>query len=194
MRTQTWTLLDEILSECDYNSRHERHVLAPPENVTGAIDRYIVGRDSSHLVRLLLRMRGLRIPSGTVRDVLKRSGFTVLAERPGEEIVAGTMGRFWTLREQANMRAPLDLEDFDAFAQPGWAKAAMTLRVEPRDDGSSNLVTETRVLCMDERARRRFAPYWAFIRVFSGWIRSDLLAGIARIAEQERSEARPEVA
>jgi hypothetical protein len=117
--------------------------------------------------------------------VLKRSGFTVLAERPGQEIVAGTFGRFWTLREQANMRAPLDLEDFHAFSQPGWAKAAMALRIEPRDDGSSTLVTETRVLCIDERSRRRFAPYWAFIRVFSGWIRRDLLSGIARIAEED---------
>ena len=101
-------------------------------------------------------------------------------------MVAGTFGRFWTLREQANMQAPLGLEDFHAFERPGWAKAAMTLRIEPRDDGSSTLVTETRVLCMDERARRRFAPYWALIRAFSGLIRRDLLGGIARIAESGR--------
>lgn len=186
MRTAAWTLLDEVLSECDYRSRHDRHVHASPEDVAGAIERYVVGRDSSHIIRLLFRLRGLRIRSGSVRDVLSRSGFTVLAERPGEEIVAGTTGRFWTLREQANMQAPLDLEDFHAFDRPGWAKGAMTLRVEPRDDGSSTLVTETRVLCMDERARRRFAPYWALIRVFSGWIRRDLLGGIARIAESGR--------
>jgi len=183
VRTAPWTLLEEVLPEADHHSRHERHVHASAEDVARAIERYVVGRDSSHLVRLLIRMRGLRIPSGPIRDVLKRSGFTVLAERPGEEIVAGTTGRFWTLREQANIEAPLDLEDFHAFARPGWAKAAMTLRIEQRDDGSSTLVTETRVLCMDERARRRFAPYWALIRVFSGWIRRDLLGGIARIAE-----------
>ncbi len=186
MSTTAWTLLDEVLPEVDYRSRHHRHVHESPENVARAIEQYVVGRDSSHLVRLLFRMRGLRIPSGSVRDVLRRSGFTVLAERPGEEIVAGTFGRFWTLREQANMQAPLDLEDFHAFSRPGWAKGAMTIRVEPRDDGSSTLLTETRVLCMDERSRRRFAPYWALIRVFSGWIRRDLLGGIARIAESGR--------
>jgi hypothetical protein len=184
VRTAPWTLLDEVLPEVDYRSRHHRHVHAPAQDVAGAIERYVVGRDSSHLVRLLLRMRGLRIPSGSVRDVLKRSGFTVLAERPGEEVVAGTFGRFWTLHEQANMESPLDLEAFHAFARPGWAKAALALRVEPQDDGSSTLVTETRVLCMDEGARRRFAAYWALIRTFSGWIRRDLLSGIARIAEQ----------
>jgi hypothetical protein len=186
MRTAPWTLLEEVLPEADYRSRHDRHVHASPEDVARAIERYVVGRDSSHLVRLLFRLRGLRIRSGPVRDVLKRSGFTVLAERPGEEVVAGTFGRFWTLREQANMEAPLDLEDFQTFARPGWAKAAMTVRVEPRDDEMSTLVTETRVLCMDERARRRFAPYWALIRVFSGLIRRDLLGGIARMAESGR--------
>ncbi|MDQ4004708.1 MAG: hypothetical protein M3135_00190 [Actinomycetota bacterium] len=44
-------------------------------------------------------------------------------------------------------------------------------------------MTETRVLCVDDRARRRFAVYWALIGPFSGWIRHDLLRGIARIAE-----------
>lgn len=183
MKTATWTLLDEVLPEADYRSRHRRHVHAPPADLADAIERYVVGRDSSLLVRVLIRLRGLSIPRGSVREVLKRSGFTALAERPGEEIVAGTTGRFWTLHEQANMRAPLDLEDFHAFDRPGWAKAAMSIRVEPRDDGTSTLATETRVLCIDERARRRFAPYWAFIRAFSGFIRRDLLAGIARIAE-----------
>lgn len=181
-----WTLLDEVLPEVDYRSRHDRHVHASPEDVARAIERFIVGRDSSPFVRLLFRMRGLKISSGPVRDVLRRSGFTVLAERPGEEIVLGTFGRFWTLREQANMQAPLDLADFQAFDRPGWAKGAISLRVEPRDDGSSTLVTETRVLCMDDRARRRFAPYWALIRMFSGWIRRDFLRGIARIAESGR--------
>jgi hypothetical protein len=183
MTTATATLLDEVLPEFDYRSRHDQHVLASPENVARAVERYRLDRDSSHLVRLLFRLRGLRIPSGSIRDVLAGLRFAVLAERPGEEVVVGTIGRFWTLREQDNMEAPRDLEDFHTFSPPGWAKGAMTVRVEPRDDGSSTLVTETRVLCMDDHARRRFAAYWALINVFSGWIRRDLLGGIARIAE-----------
>ena len=183
MRTASWTLLDEVLPECDYRSRHRRHVLASPEDVATALERYRLDRDSSPLVRMLFRLRGLGVPSGSLRDALTGSGFGVLAEHP-KEIVVGTFGRFWTLREKQNMEAPRDLEEFQAFDRPGWAKGAMTLRVEPRDDGSSTLVTETRVLCMDERSRRRFAPYWALIIHFSGWIRRDLLRGIARIAEQ----------
>jgi hypothetical protein len=183
VRTRTWTLLDEVLPECDYRSRHDRHVLASPEDAAGALERYRLDRDSSPLVRLLFRLRGLGTPSGSIRDALTGSGFGVLAESP-EEIVVGTFGRFWTVREKRNMEAPRDLEDFQAFDRPGWAKGAMTLRVEPRDDRTSTLVTETRVHCMDDRSRRRFAPYWALISHFSGWIRRDLLRGIARIAEQ----------
>jgi hypothetical protein len=184
VRTAAATLLDEVLPQFDHRSRHERHVLASPADVAQAVERYRVDRDASPLVRLLFLLRGLGIPSGSVRDALASWGFTVLAERPGEEIVVGTIGRFWALRERDYMEAPRGLEDFHAFSPPGWAKGAMSFRVEPRDDGSSTLVTETRVLCLGEQARRHFAAYWALIGVFSGWIRRDLLRGIARIAEE----------
>jgi hypothetical protein len=185
VRTGAETLLDEVLPEFDYHSPHDRHVLASPDVVASAIERYDVGRDASPLVRLLFRLRGLKVPSGSLRDALTGSGFGVLAERPGEEVVVGTIGRFWALREQDYLERPRGLEDFHAFSPPGWAKGAMTVRVEARDDGSSTLVTETRVLCVDDHARRRFAPYWAFVRVFSGCIRRDFLGGIARIAERD---------
>jgi hypothetical protein len=184
VRTAATSLLDEVLPEFDYRSRHDRHVLASPEVVARAVERYDMGRDASPLVRVLFRLRGLKVPAGSLRDALTGSGFGVLAERPGEEVVVGTIGRFWALREQDYLERPRGLEDFHAFSPPGWAKGAMNVRVEARHDGSSTLVTETRVLCMDDHARRRFAPYWALIRVFSGWIRRDFLGGIARIAEQ----------
>jgi hypothetical protein len=184
VRTRTTTLLDEVLPEFDHRSSHERHVLASAEEVARAIERYRLDRDASPFVRLLFLLRGLRIPAGSVRDAVAGSGFTVIAERPGEEIVFATTGRFWTLRERANVEAPHDLDDFRAFARPGWAKAALALRVEPGEDGSTTLMTETRIHCVDARARRRFLPYWTLIRRFSGRIRQDLLGGIARIAEE----------
>lgn len=184
MRTETTTLLDVALPEYRYRSRHHRHVLASPESVARALERYRMDRDSSPFVRLLFRLRGLKVPAGSLRDALAETGFGVLAERPGEEVVVGTIGRFWTLHERDNMEAPRNLEDFHTFSPPGWAKGAMTIRVEGRDDGTSTLMTETRVLCMDDRARRRFAAYWGLINFFSGWIRRDLLGGIARIAEE----------
>ncbi len=152
--------LDEVLPDYDFRSRHGRTVAAEPEALWWAVERYRLDR----------------------RDALDGSRFTLVAERPGEEIVAATTGRFWAIRERANMEAPDDLDAFLAFDRPGWAKAAVCIRVEPRDDGATNLVTETRVQCVDHGARRRFAVYWMLINVFSGWIRRDMLEGIASLA------------
>jgi hypothetical protein len=179
MTTATTTLLDGVLPEFDFRSRHGRRVDAPPEWVAEAVDILRLGRAAS----LLMRIRGLHIPPGSIRDVLTGSGFTVLAERPGLEMVAGTNGQFWALREQAHMEAPIDLQAFRAFDRPGWAQGAISLRIEPLEDGSTHVITETRVRCVDDTARRRFAIYWLFIKGFSGWVRRDFLRRIARMAE-----------
>jgi len=179
MNTATTTLLDEVLPEFDFGSRHGRRVAAPPEWVAEAIDVVPLGGTAS----LLLKIRGLHVPSGSIRDAVVGSGFTVLAERPGVEMVAGTTGQFWALREQAHMERPLDLEAFRAFDRPGWAKGAISLRIEPLEDGSTHVTTETRVRCVDSAARRRFAVYWLLIRVFGGWLRRYFLRRVARMAE-----------
>jgi hypothetical protein len=179
MTTIATTLLDEVLPEFDVRSRHVRRVAATPERVAEAVESYRLGGRAS----LLFRLRGIQLPAGPIREVLTRSGFTVLAERPGLEIVAGTNGRFWALRELAHMEAPPDLQTFRTFDRPGWAQGAISLRIERLDDGSTRLSTETRVRCVDHAARRRFAVYWMLISVFSGWLRRDLLRRIAHIAE-----------
>jgi hypothetical protein len=180
------TLLDEALPRFDYRTSHSRRIAAGPAAVWRAMDRYDLSRDASLPVRTLFRLRGLGVPEGTIRDSLGPIGFTILAERPESEIVAGTYGRFWALRELRNMANPVDLDDFQSFHLPGWAKGAISFRLEPIGDGTTNLVTETRVWCADDRARRRFAAYWKLINFFSGWIRRDVLLGIARKAEGER--------
>ena len=179
MNTTTTTLLDEVLPEFDFRSRHARRVDAPPEWVAEAVDIFRLGRAAS----LLFKIRGVHLPSGSLRDAITGSGFTVLAEQPGVEVVAGTNGRFWAIREQAHMEAPPDLETFRAFDRPGWAQGAVSIRIEPLEDGSTHVTTETRVRCVDDAARRRFAIYWTVIRFFSGWLRRDFLRRIALIAE-----------
>ncbi len=176
-------LIDEVLPEFDVRTRHSRHVEATPESVWRAVENYDVSRDGSLPMRCLLRLRGLPVPRGSSREMLAGFGFALLAERPGEEIVAGTTGRFWALRERGNLERPADRDAFTAFDRPGWAKGVMSIGVEPLHDGSTNLVTETRVRCLDRGARRRFALYWTFIDVFSGWTRRDMLRAMARKAE-----------
>jgi hypothetical protein len=64
------------------------------------------------------------------------------------------------------------------------AKGAVSLRVEGVA-GRTVLTTETRVLCTDEGARRRFRRYWALIRPGSGAIRVAWLRAIRRRAERQ---------
>ncbi len=176
-------LLDEALPEFHFRSRHSVRVAAPPESVWSAVERYDLSRDASLPVRTLFRLRGLQPPGGPMRAALGGSGFAVLAERSGEEIVLGTTCRFWAIRERANMEQPAGLDSFKAFDRAGWARGAMCIRIEPLSDGSTNLATETRVECVDDRARRHFALYWKLINFFSGWIRRDMLGRVARMAE-----------
>jgi hypothetical protein len=182
MKTIRWSLLAEAMPECDVRSLHSRRIAAPPEAVWQALERYDLSRDASLSTRAMFRLRGLGLPKGTMRESLSGYGFSVLAESR-DEIVLGTTGRFWAIRERANMERPVDLEAFQSFDRPGWAKGAMSIRTERLEDGSTNLITETRVQAVDDGARRRFALYWTLINFFSGWIRRDLLRAIARMAE-----------
>jgi hypothetical protein len=176
-------LLDEVIPDYDVVSLHVSEVEAPPDAVTRAVESFRLDRDASVASRLLFRLRGLPAPGGTIREALVGLGFRVLAEHPGEEIVVGTMGRFWALAERASIGAPADLEAFQAFDRPASAVGAMSLRWERLPGGRTLLSTETRVRGTDEAGRRRFRCYWALIRPFSGAIRRDLLRGIAARAE-----------
>ena len=100
-------------------------------------------------------------PRLRLRDLadLPRSagGWTLLAERPGEEIALGLVGRFWRpVIEYADVPAPA----FTAFSEPGWAKTVYDLSVRPLDDGRTLLAGVMRTATTDECARRWFGRYW----------------------------------
>jgi hypothetical protein len=159
MKTTTTTLLDAVLPEFDFSSRHTRCVAATPERVAEAVNGVRLGGAAS----LLVKIRSRRASGGRTGG---RHDRTILgAPRTGPH------------------RGSFDLQAFRAFDRPGWAQGAMSLRLEPLENGSTLVTTETRVRCVDDAARRRFAIYWLFIRVFSGWLRRDFLRRIARIAE-----------
>jgi len=113
-------------------------------------------------------------------DLLLQPG---LGERPGEELVLGTVGRFWRARGELCATSPAR---FREPAPPGTAKAAWNFVVDRRSDGATELRTETRVLCADVATRRRFRAYWTLIKPFSGLIRCEMLAAVRSAAETPR--------
>ena len=176
-------LLDEVIPDYDAELLHVIEVNAPPDAVTRAVESLRPDRDASFSTRLLFRLRGLAVPGGTLREALEGLGFRVLAEHPGEEIVAGTTGRFWAFDERSHLVAPADLAAFRDFDQPASAAGAMSLRWDRLPRERTLLSSETRVRCTDAAGRRRFRCYWAIIRPFAGTIRRGLLRGIAARAE-----------
>ena len=181
----TQMLLDEIQPVWHVRSRHSRVVEASVDHVADALESFRLERDASPLMRFFFRARGLSLPSGAnPREALTATGFTVLAEREGREIVFGIAGKFWAPREMANLVRVPDARAYMEFDRPGEAKGAMTFVGEPLSDCRTLLKTETRVTCSDLRARLLFGAYWTLIRIPSGLIRNDLLRAIAHRAEE----------
>jgi hypothetical protein len=181
-------LLDEIIPSWHFGNHHQIVVEAPVERVADALESMRLDRDASWLVRALFRARGLSFPSGpTPRTALTASGFSVLAERPGREIVFGVAGKFWAPREMTHLIRVPDASAFKEFTRPGEAKGALSFRLEPLGESRTLLATETRVWCTDRRARLLFGLYWTLIRIPSGLIRLDMLRAIARRATEPSS-------
>jgi len=169
-------LIDELLPEYDFHERHETLVPAPAEVARRAVQEW--QPQASFLWRLLLRLRGLGRPQGSLRQWAEANGFLLLAES-ADEVVYGQIGRFWAMDERRALVSPATAEEFRQFAGPGYAAAVMNVRIEPLANNSSTRVhTETRVRALGPQARRRFRLYWLLVRPFSGLLRRAMLSGI----------------
>ena len=131
--------------------------------------------------RALARLRGRPVPPSRrarIEDITAPgSGFAVLAETPGEELVIGATGRFW---EPAITWRPVPANGFAAFDEPGWGQVAWNLRVDPRRAGGSWIACEVRVRTTDDASWRRFRRYWRLIGPFSHAIRAAFLRRMVR--------------
>ncbi len=151
----------------------ERHAVRVAASPTRALDAARTTRlEDVPLVRLLLRVRGLRTPGGPIWDALVAQGF-----QPFGEDTLVLVARPWSPREGLR---PVD--DFVSFAEPGWAKIAIELQAVADGEGA-RLETETRIYLTDRGARRRFAAYWLVVRPFSGIVRIGWLRAAKRRAE-----------
>ena len=182
-------LIDEFLPVYDAVERHQIDIYDSAEQVYAAARK--LDLSGSVWVRWLFRLRGAptiffsRAKSqqeglGLSLEGLLKNGFILLGESPPREIVLGLVGKFWT---SSGCIQRLDAAEFSSFTTPNYAKAVWNFFLSPQADGTTRLLTETRVLCLDETSRRRFRLYWTFIRPFSGLIRMEALRAIKRQAE-----------
>jgi hypothetical protein len=194
-------LLDDYLPEFDVRTSYATHIAASPARVyaslwTANFDHWGVTR-ALYAVRTLpsfparphetwRRFRDELLRQHFTLDGMLSEGFALLEERPGEELVLGTVGRFWRARGELCATSPVR---FRAPAPSGTAKAAWNFEVGLRADGATELRTETRVFCGDVATRRRFRAYWLVIRPFSRLIRLEMLAAVRSAAESDQSRS-----
>jgi hypothetical protein len=190
--------LDDIVPEFQFGEFHERLVRASPEAVDHAIRS--VPADEIRFFRTLTLLRNparlfgrqreniLNPPAGKpVLEVALASGFVMLSDERGREIVLGTLVvRPPGARLAVSNDPAATARRFAELSTPGYAKAAMNFRIEPRLDGSCRVTTETRVFATDSASARRFATYWRFILPGSSLLRVTWLGAIAARAEEDR--------
>jgi hypothetical protein len=179
-------LLDRFLPSYEVREIHETDVAAPAD-VTYAVAHEVDLR-RSRLVRALFRGRELLMGSEPTRREAQPNflsevlalGWRVLAENPGRELVIGAVTQPW----QRNVEfAGLEPGEFAAFHDPGYAKIAWTIAVEPTGPETSRFRTETRVATTDPESRRRFRRYWSVVSPGVVLIRYEIL----RLVRQEAS-------
>jgi len=186
------TLLDAFIPDYDVVDRHHSRIQAPADVTFRAACDVSLGE--SPVVRALFKGRELvvgraprkaEVPGGLV-DQMKASGWGVLAEIPGREIVFGAVTQPWKADVIFRSVPP---ETFQGFDEPGFVKIAWTLRADPIGDSATMMRTETRATTTDAAARAMFRWYWSFFSPGIGIIRRVLLAHVREDAERHRAAA-----
>jgi hypothetical protein len=180
------SLIETFAPNPDAVETHSINIAASPEGVYRALWTADLG--GSLVIKLLLALRsvpefvlhGSRPRNSEANlQTLIASGFGVLAEKPGKEIVLGVSGRFW--RPTGNL-SPFRREDFDQPVPPGMTRGVWNFSVSESRNGITILSTETRVTCGDVASRRKFRLYWLLVRPFSGLIRRLMLRNVRNAA------------
>jgi len=187
--------LDAMMPSYDVRFERATTVRAPAADTFDVMSNTELER--SPLVAALFRARALLMRAKSdgangvkkgegLLDELGRIGWVVLDLKPGKEIVFGAVTQPWQAAPTFHGFAKEAFEQFDA---PGFVKIAFTLQVEPRDEATCLVRTETRVATTDAASRARFRRYWAFLSPGIELIRVALLAQVKAEAER-RAHAR----
>jgi hypothetical protein len=190
MSARDRTRIDEFLPIYDVSASYEIRIHAPPSIVYQCLLRSDF--NDLWLVRLLMTIRsGKRRPRnrvpGAVPQRLQGTGFVILDDVPGEELVIGVAGKFW--RPDGGRCLDLTADDFGGFARAGYAKVAWNFRLRTKSPKCTVLSTETRIKCFGRAALWKFRFYWSLVGPFSGLIRKAILKQVKTEAESTLTEA-----
>ncbi|HET7435910.1 MAG TPA: hypothetical protein VFN10_14475 [Thermoanaerobaculia bacterium] len=167
-------IIDQYIPRAQFSERHTIRVRATQERTFQAIREADLA--ASPVVKMLMALRGMtRLKKRTVG-----STFSLVTVDAPRELVIGLEGSFW---QPFCAVQPVTAATYGTTRPPNTALAAWNFTVTPEGD-ACEVATETRVVCSDAAARRKFRIYWTFIRPFSGLIRRFMLRTIRAEAER----------
>lgn len=178
----TTAILDRWLPDSTVRTVHRRRSAAPPDALWGAARAAAIGDTITLRPLIMLRLRGARPTARTTFEELFRAPPFVLLEEGERLSVSGLAGKLWT--PGGDYASFDDGDEYSAHGTPGTAKVALATTVVALDGGGSEIVSESRVWCVDRSARWRFRPYWALVGPLSRFIGIELLHATTRRAER----------
>jgi hypothetical protein len=182
-------LLDQFMPAYEAAERHQVRVNAPADMVFAVARELDLQR--SPIIRAIFNTRelvlgGVQNESEVPRPLLamaKATGWVVLAEVPGREVVVGTVTQPWLAKVAFR---PISAGEFADFHETGYVKIVWTLRADPAGANESVARTETRVITTDSGARQKFRRYWALFLPGILLIRRISLKMVKEEAERRR--------
>ncbi len=173
--------LDDVVPRPDHVTRQARWIAAEPAAVWAGLHGVRLSGlpvtltlSAARFLPVVLSGRGL----GQVRDrpFLDAVPVPKLSSEPPTAVVFGGLLQPWRLTGgEAGPR--LDAAGLLGWNAPGWIKAALDFRLEPRD-GGTELSSETRVAATDDASRRSFARYWRIVGPGSTATRWEVLTAV----------------
>lgn len=180
-------LINKYLPEYSFKEVHFCDVAANAATVIEAAAEYQPHND--RFFRSMIGLRELPMRIGNHLSGKKSNkplpfglhNFVFLEKQDEVGLAYGLVGRFW--RPNFGLITIPDGDTFRRFNSPGIAKLILSFSAILQNDGTTRLVTETRVFCPDLGCRLKFAPYWYLIRPVSGIIRGRILNDIKKASE-----------
>jgi len=187
--------IDDFAPDAEVCERHEIVIDAPAELALGVAEDLDLLSIPPVFAIFWLRAKALGAPPPRRGDRLglvdgtRRLGWRELQRRPGREVIMGAAVQPW-LPEPVFVPVPAD--EFSVYAEPEHVKIVWTLEADPLGPGRCRVSTETRVVPVDELARRKFRRYWRFARAGIVLIRLLVLPAVRRQAERLARAGEPD--
>ncbi len=165
------TLIDYYLPHYDFQEIHSIIIEHSCEKVFPLVKS--LDLSSEEIIKMLFKLRGLPVTEFTLLGLVKQINFTWLGERENKELLIGCWGN----------SKPEYIPNPEAFLTNTTTyprKITWNFLLEPLNETTCKVSTETRVKHYTGKAKRIFQIYWFFIRPFSGLIRMLLLRKLKR--------------